>query len=63
MGSGATGPSGKSRGIARVLNDEADRSRPIYRKQAFDADIIERYVRWYITHRLSYRYLVEIIPF
>ncbi len=28
---------------------------PIYRKRAFDADIIELCVRWYITCRLSYR--------
>lgn len=27
---------------------------PIYRKRAFDADIIELCVRWYITYRLSY---------
>jgi transposase-like protein len=25
---------------------------PIYRKRAFDADIIELCVRWYITYRL-----------
>jgi transposase-like protein len=34
---------------------------PIYRKRAFDADIIENCVRWYITYRLSYRDLVEIM--
>src|ERR1035438_2072534 len=34
---------------------------PIYRKRAFDADIIELCVRWYITYRLSYRDLVEMI--
>jgi transposase-like protein len=34
---------------------------PIYRKRAFDADIIEHCVRWYITYRLSYRDLVEIM--
>jgi len=28
---------------------------PIYRKRAFDADVIELCVRWYITYRLSYR--------
>jgi transposase-like protein len=34
---------------------------PIYRKLAFDADIIELSVRWYITYRLSYRDLVEMM--
>src|SRR5664279_84837 len=34
---------------------------PIYRKRVFDADIIELCVRWYITYRLSYRDLVEIM--
>jgi transposase-like protein len=34
---------------------------PIYRKRAFDADIIELCVRWYITYRLSYRDLVEMM--
>ena len=33
----------------------------IYRKRAFDADIIELCVRWYITYRLSYRDLVEMM--
>jgi transposase-like protein len=33
----------------------------IYRKRAFDADIIEWCVRWYITYRLSYRDLVEMM--
>jgi transposase-like protein len=27
----------------------------IYRRRRFDAEIIERCVRWYITYRLSYR--------
>ena len=27
----------------------------MYRKRAFDAEIIELCVRWYITYRLSYR--------
>ena len=34
---------------------------PIYRKRAFDADIIEVCVRWYISYRLSYRDLVEMM--
>jgi transposase-like protein len=34
---------------------------PIYRKRAFDADIMELCVRWYITYRLSYRDLVEMM--
>jgi hypothetical protein len=34
---------------------------PIYRKRVFDADIIELCVRWYITYRLSYRDLVEMM--
>ena len=33
----------------------------IYRKRAFDADIIELCVRWYISYRLSYRDLVEMM--
>ena len=33
----------------------------IYRKRVFDADIIELCVRWYITYRLSYRNLVEMM--
>ena len=33
----------------------------IYRKRAFDTDIIELCVRWYITYRLSYRDLVEMM--
>ncbi len=34
---------------------------PIYRRRAFDADNIELCVRWYITYRLSYRDLVEMM--
>jgi transposase-like protein len=34
---------------------------PIYRQRAFDADVIELCVRWYITYRLSYRDLVEMM--
>jgi transposase-like protein len=34
---------------------------PIYRKRAFDAEIIELWVRWYITYRLSYRNPIEMI--
>jgi transposase-like protein len=34
---------------------------PIYRKRVFDADIIELCVRWYISYRLSYRDLVEMM--
>jgi transposase-like protein len=34
---------------------------PMYRKRVFDADIIELCVRWYITYRLSYRDLVEMV--
>lgn len=33
----------------------------IYRRRVFDADVIEPCVRWYITYRLSYRDLVEIM--
>jgi len=33
----------------------------IYRGRRFDADIIELCVRWYITYRLSYRDLVEMM--
>jgi hypothetical protein len=34
---------------------------PIYRKRVFDAGIIELCVRWYITYRLSYRDLMEMM--
>lgn len=34
---------------------------PIYRQRAFDADIIQHCVRWYVTQRLSYWDLVEIM--
>jgi len=34
---------------------------PMYRKRVFDVDIIELCVRWYITYRLSYRDLVEMM--
>jgi transposase-like protein len=33
----------------------------IYRRRVFDADVIELCVRWYISYRLSYRDLVEIM--
>jgi len=34
---------------------------PICRRRVFDADVIELCVRWYITYRLSYRDLVEMM--
>jgi transposase-like protein len=34
---------------------------PIYRRRVFDADVIELCVRWYVTYRLSYRDLVEMM--
>ena len=34
---------------------------PIYRRRRFPAEDIERCVRWYITYRLSYRDLVEMM--
>jgi carboxylesterase type B len=34
---------------------------PLYRKRAFDAAIIELCVSWYISYRLSYRDLVEMM--
>lgn len=34
---------------------------PIYRQRAFDAEVIQLCVRWYITYRLSYRDLVEMM--
>ena len=34
---------------------------PIYRRRGFDAEIIELCVRWYISYRLSYRDLVELM--
>jgi transposase-like protein len=33
----------------------------IYRRRVFDAEVIELCVRWYISYRLSYRDLVEIM--
>ena len=34
---------------------------PIYRRRRFEAEIIELCVRWYITYRLSYRDLVDMM--
>lgn len=34
---------------------------PIYRRRRFDSEIIELCVRWYLTYRLSYRDLVEMM--
>ena len=34
---------------------------PIYRRRGFDVEIIELCVRWYISYRLSYRDLVELM--
>jgi transposase-like protein len=34
---------------------------PMYRQRAFDAEVIQLCVRWYITYRLSYRDLVEMM--
>ena len=34
---------------------------PIYRRRGFDAEIIELCVRWYISYRLSYRDLAELM--
>jgi len=34
---------------------------PICGRRAFDAEIVELCVRWYITYKLSYRYLVEMM--
>ena len=34
---------------------------PIYRKRLFDAAIITLCVRWYISYKLSYRDLVEMM--
>ena len=33
----------------------------IYRRRVFDAEIIELCIRWYITYRLSYRDLVDMM--
>jgi hypothetical protein len=35
--------------------------RAIYRMRVFDAEIIELCVRWYISYRLSYRVLVQMM--
>ncbi|HWS63182.1 MAG TPA: hypothetical protein VN325_10550 [Steroidobacteraceae bacterium] len=34
---------------------------PIYRRRRFQPEIIELCVRWYLTYRLSYRELVEMM--
>ncbi len=34
---------------------------PIYRHRRFQSEIIELCVRWYLTYRLSYRDLVEML--
>jgi transposase-like protein len=34
---------------------------PIYRRRRFQSEIIELCVRWYLTYRLSYRDLVEMM--
>jgi hypothetical protein len=34
---------------------------PIYRRRRFEPEIIELCVRWYLTYRLSYRDLVEMM--
>src|SRR6266403_2597726 len=34
---------------------------PIYRRRRFQSEIIELCVRWYLTYRLSYRDLVEMV--
>ncbi len=34
---------------------------PIFRKRVFDVDIIVLCVRWYVSYRLTYRDLVEIM--
>lgn len=34
---------------------------PIYRKRHFNADVIQLCVRWYVTYRLSYRDLVQMM--
>ena len=34
---------------------------PIYRRRVFDADVLQLCVRWYVTYRLSYRDLVELM--
>jgi hypothetical protein len=33
----------------------------MYRRRAFDSEVIDLCVRWYITYRLSYRDLVEMM--
>ena len=34
---------------------------PIYRRRRFDSATIELCVRWYLTYRLSYRDLVQMM--
>jgi transposase-like protein len=40
---------------------EASPHGPICRQRAFDADVVQHCVRWYVTYRLSYRDLVEMM--
>lgn len=34
---------------------------PIYRRRRFQPEIIEQCVRWYVTYRLSYRDLAQMM--
>jgi transposase-like protein len=34
---------------------------PIYRSRRYQSEVIELCVRWYLTYRLSYRDLVEMM--
>jgi transposase-like protein len=42
------------------MSQASDRD-PIYRRRRFQPEIIELCVRWYLTYRLSYRDLVEMV--
>jgi transposase-like protein len=47
--------------LSEVLNDEAGSPGSDLPRRAFDVDVIEFCVRWYISYRLSYRDLVEMM--
>src|SRR5882672_5843416 len=62
-GSGASGGFGYDRSVvqAKPTMTKPIVRDPIYRRRGFDSEVIELCVRWYISYRLSYRDLVELM--
>ena len=60
-GSGALREGPKIRPFVRMPHDHSHRPRSNYRNRRFKSEIIELCVRWYLTYRLSYRDLVEMM--